>query len=214
MNLEEFKAELVRRFPWEPRMNHMAIDANGDCYQYANQIITFAAHWGNSFGATKYVGSIELPGEIDWRDTLISRAETEQPAPPAPPTFEQRHDALMAKLDELIGVLRAVVEAVQPTQVEQSDGQAGSSPAQESPALAEFKADLLRYYPWGPNMNYMAVDRGGYVFQYEFGPIMSISYWHNSSGIAKAKGRIGIPDGIDWRDTLIARAKNATDEQQ
>ena len=114
MNIEEFKADLLRRFPFKPGYKFMAVDSDGWCDQYTNKPKVRAVTWGNNSGACSYVGWVELPDGVDWRETLVSRAETNQPTPPAQPTFEQRHDALMAKLDELIGVMRAVVEAVHP----------------------------------------------------------------------------------------------------
>ena len=114
MTIEEFKAKLLRRFPWEREAKFMAVDADGKCYQYTGCPKVFSVLWGDNSSSAVYVGFIELPVGIDWRETLVSRAETNQPTPPAQPTFEQRHDALMAKLDELIGVMRAVVEAVHP----------------------------------------------------------------------------------------------------
>lgn len=56
-------------------------------------------------------------------------------------------------------------------------------------------------------MNYMAVDAHGAVCQYETKPWPGclVSFWvaeYNSRFIDK----VLLPDGIDWRDTLIAIA--------
>ena len=86
MNIEEFKADLLRRFPFKPGYKFMAVDSDGWCDQYTNKPKVRAVTWGNNSGACSYVGWVELPDGVDWRETLVSRAEAGQPTQSTPTT--------------------------------------------------------------------------------------------------------------------------------
>ena len=77
MTLDQFKADLLSRFPWRPDMNYMAVDYCGAVCQYE----TRPRHtWPMSFWIadcnSEFIEKVEIPDVVDWRETLIERPAT------------------------------------------------------------------------------------------------------------------------------------------
>lgn len=80
MTLDQFKADLLRRFPFREGMNYMAVDNGGGVYQYrARKTRAKHAHFWITSNDYQFIDTVEIPDGIDWHDTLISRTENTQP---------------------------------------------------------------------------------------------------------------------------------------
>lgn len=79
----------------------------------------------------------------------------------------------------------------------------------EATELERFKAALLLVCPWQPDAKFMAVDKDGSITQWQWRPYpLYANEWDSDTGFAPIKcipKCCSIPEGIDWRDTLIER---------
>lgn len=79
----------------------------------------------------------------------------------------------------------------------------------EATQLERFKAAILVLFPWEPDAKFLTVDKNGTVAQWQWRPYpMAGNGWGSDAGWVPVKWInqcCSIPDGIDWRDTLIER---------
>ena len=72
--LERFKADLLRLFPFSDGANWMAVDSDGELCQFEKRPTAGMSYWGDrSENFVQALAVIKLPDNIDWRDCLIDR---------------------------------------------------------------------------------------------------------------------------------------------
>ena len=72
--LERFKVDLLRLFPFSPGTNFMAVDSDGELCQFEKRPTAGISYWGDrSDNFVQALAVIKLPDNIDWRDCLIER---------------------------------------------------------------------------------------------------------------------------------------------
>lgn len=70
--LERFKVDLLRLFPFSPGTNFMAVDSDGELCQFVSKPKDGISYWADDNSPTS-LAIIKLPDGIDWRDCLIER---------------------------------------------------------------------------------------------------------------------------------------------
>ena len=73
----EFAIELIKKYPWKPLMNYMAVDKDGKVSQYEYEPVISKIAWDMAGPPDQLfaieVGTIDLPTGLNWEDTLIKK---------------------------------------------------------------------------------------------------------------------------------------------